>query len=93
MTNSHGMMEPEARPPSDFERELLRRSLDALESDRYRCADCLRTPLEGERVYRFDRGTIVCELCRLRHGGDPERSESVRTSEHGHAVRLLPRAA
>ena len=87
------MVEPEQRRSTDFERELLRRSLGTLAMDRHRCADCNRTPLEGERVYRFERGILVCELCRLRHGGDPERSESVRTSEHGHAVRLMPRAA
>ena len=87
------MGEPEHRGSTDFERELLRRSLGSLESDRHRCVDCDRTPLEGERVYRFDRGAIVCELCRVRRGGDPERSEPVRTSEQGHAVRLMPRAA
>ena len=87
------MVDPEQRRSTDFERELLRRSLDALESDRHICADCHRTPLEGELVYRFDRGVIVCELCRLRRGGDHERSEPVLTSEHGHAVRVMPRAA
>ena len=87
------MVEPEHRRSTDFERELLRRSLGTLESDRHHCADCHRTPLEGERVYRFDRGVLVCELCRLRRGGDPERYEHVRTREHGHAVRLMPRAA
>ena len=87
------MGEPEQRRSTDFERELLRRSLGTLESVRHRCADCQRTPLEGERVYSFDRGAIVCELCRLHRGGDPERSEPVLTSEHGHAVRLMPRAA
>jgi hypothetical protein len=76
------MVEPEHRRSTDFERELLRRSLGALDSERHRCADCQRTPLEGERVYRFERGALVCELCRLRRGGDPERSE-----------RLMPRAA
>jgi hypothetical protein len=87
------MVEPEHRRSTDFERELLRRSLGTLDSDRDRCVDCERTPLEGERVYRFARGVLVCELCRLRHGGDPEQFEHVRTSEHGHAVRLMPRAA
>ena len=87
------MGEPEQRTSTEFERELLRRSLGTLESGRHRCADCHRTPLEGERVYCFDRGAIVCELCRVRRGGDPEHSEPVMTSEHGHAVRLMPRAA
>jgi hypothetical protein len=87
------MVEPEQRRSTEFERELLRRSLGSLDSDRHRCADCSRTPLEGERVYRFDLGVVVCELCRLHRGGDPERSEPVMTSEHGHAVRLMPRAA
>jgi hypothetical protein len=87
------MVEPGHRRSTDFERELLRRSVGTLESGRHRCTDCHRTPLEGERVYRFGQDTLVCELCRIARGEDPERSEPVLTSEHGHAVRLMPRAA
>jgi hypothetical protein len=91
--NPASMVDPTARPASEFERELLRKSLDNLELDRHRCADCRRTPLEGERVYRFDPGVLVCELCRVMRDGDPQRSEPVLTAEHGHAVRLTRRAA
>ena len=29
-----------------------------------RCTDCRRTPLTGERVYHYEGGRTVCELCR-----------------------------
>jgi hypothetical protein len=38
----------------DLERELLRKSVDALHADRHRCADCHRTPLTGETVHLYD---------------------------------------
>jgi hypothetical protein len=37
----------------DLERELLRKSVDALHADRHRCADCHRTPLTGETVHLY----------------------------------------
>jgi len=77
----------------DLERELLRRGVGALAADRHRCADCHRTPLIGERVYRYAGGRAVCELCRMLRREVPEASELVRHSEHGHAVRLTIRAA
>jgi hypothetical protein len=71
----------------DLERELLRKSVGALEADRASCGDCGRTPLVGERIHRFDDGALVCELCRPRHSGHPERSEVVHHSERGQTVK------
>jgi hypothetical protein len=76
-----------------LELELLRRGVDALSEDRHRCSHCARTPLIGERVYHFEDGLAVCELCRVRLPREPLSSEIVRHSEHGHAVRLSRRAA
>jgi hypothetical protein len=74
---------------------LLRRGVGALEADRERCADCGRTPLIGEEVHVFGgrRQRLVCELCRPARRQTPLASETVRHVEHGHTVRLTPRAA
>jgi hypothetical protein len=74
---------------------LLRRGVGALEADRARCADCGRTPLIGEEVHVFAgrRQRLVCELCRRTRRQAPLASETVRHVEHGHTVRLTPRAA
>jgi hypothetical protein len=73
----------------DLERELLRKSVGALTAGRASCHDCGRTPLVGERIYLFDDGALVCELCRPRHDGAPERSEAVHHSERGQTVKRL----
>ena len=72
----------------DLERALLRRSVGTLAGGRERCADCGRTPLVGEILHRYAAGETVCELCRSLRRGEPERSERVRHSEHGQAVRV-----
>jgi hypothetical protein len=77
----------------DLERELLRKGVGAREAGRPHCADCGRTPLVGERVYRFGRGVSVCELCRTLRRDEPESSHLVHHGEHGHAVRILDRRA
>ncbi len=78
-----------------LERLLLRRGLGTLEESRDRCADCGRTPLTGERihVYAGRQQRIICELCRGHREDVPVTSELVRHCEHGHAVRLMARAA
>ena len=77
-----------------LERELLQRSVGALEADRSSCSDCGRTPLTGEHVHLYDGvRRIVCELCRPGRREAPLASELVRHCEHGHAVRLTARAA
>jgi len=72
----------------DLERALLRRSVGALTVDRALCADCGRTPLIGETLYRYVDGVRVCELCRPLRREEPAGSERVRNSEYGHAVRV-----
>jgi hypothetical protein len=77
----------------DLERQLLRRSVGNLAAGRHECADCGRTPLVGEHVHRYQRGDVVCELCRQSRGSEPVSSDLVRHSEHGQAVRLRTRLA
>lgn len=78
--------------PSELELQLFRSSVDALTADRYRCTDCRRTPLTGERVYRYEGGQAVCELCRALRQEAPLSSELVR-DEAGPHVRVRSRAA
>jgi hypothetical protein len=82
-----GLSEP------DLELALLRKGVGALVAGRHSCSDCGRTPLVGERIYLFARGAVVCALCRPLHAAEPERSDLVRHSERGHAVRPLLRPA
>ena len=72
----------------DLERALLRRSVGALTVDRALCADCGRTPLIGETLYRYVDGVAVCELCRPLRREEPAGSERVRNSEYGQTVRV-----
>jgi hypothetical protein len=72
----------------DFERVFFRAAVDDLSADRAHCSDCGRTPLVGEDVYRYERGAVVCELCRMLRRDAPESTERVRHSEFGQAVRL-----
>jgi hypothetical protein len=86
-------MEETPRHETDFELQLLRKSVSMLVAGRARCTDCHRTPLVGERIHVYRRGTMVCDLCRPHHEQDPERSEIVHGAEHGHAVRAAARVA
>jgi hypothetical protein len=72
----------------DLELGLLRKGVDARAADRTSCADCGRSPLVGETIHRYERGDVVCELCRGRRRAAPERSELVHHAEHGQTVRL-----
>lgn len=77
-----------------LELRLLRRGVNDLSEGRECCSDCARTPLIGEQVHVFADGSVVCALCLPAHGGEPLRSERVRHSEAGHAVkRAVPIAA
>jgi hypothetical protein len=77
----------------DLELALLRKSVGSLTAGRHHCTDCGRTPLVGERMYRFGRSATVCALCTpLRHS-EPDAVELVRHFERGHTVRVLPHAA
>jgi len=77
----------------EFERELLRKGITARAAGDPRCDDCHRTPLIGERIYRYDGGRVACELCRSRRRERPVETERIHSSEHGHAVRLPHHAA
>jgi uncharacterized Zn finger protein (UPF0148 family) len=77
----------------DLERELLRKGVGAREAGRHHCADCGRTPLVGERVHIYERGAVVCALCRPRRRRAPEASRTVASSERGQTVRVRVRAA
>jgi hypothetical protein len=77
----------------DLERALLRKGVGALEAGRDTCADCGRTPLIGERMFRFHRHGVVCALCRPLRRAEPDGIELVRHSERGQTVRRVLRHA
>jgi hypothetical protein len=72
----------------DLERRLLRVGVGLLSAERTNCRDCGRTPLIGEEVHLYERGAVVCELCRPRHAAAPISIERIRHSEFGQTVRL-----
>jgi hypothetical protein len=81
---------PDGRPAAaqGLERLLLRVGVGVLAADRARCRDCGRTPLIGEEVHLYERGAVVCELCRPLRAAAPVSVERVRHSEYGQTVRL-----
>jgi len=90
-SEKHGGMQLRTPPKideGDLERAMLRKSVDSLAGEAARCADCGRTPLIGETLYRFAEGATVCELCKPMRRSAPEGSERVRNGEAGHAVRV-----
>lgn len=79
---------------TDLEAALMRKSVGTLEAGRHTCADCGRTPLVGERMYRFGRASSVCALCTPLRRTAPDAVELVAHMEQGITVRRLgPRAA
>jgi hypothetical protein len=81
------------RPIPDLGLGLLRKSVRHLAAGRDECTVCRRTPLVGERVFIYAHGSVVCHLCRDERAGEPERTELVRHSELGHAVKPAVRIA
>lgn len=71
-----------------FEFQLLRRSMGRLAEGRERCDHCHRTPLIGERVYLYESGRELCELCRALRPEEPASSRLVHGPAFGHAVRI-----
>lgn len=95
ITEDFAAVPPDASEPGarvslafDFERRLLRQSVEQLTAERTRCADCGRTPLIGEDLHLYEGGEIVCELCRQLRREPPVDSSPVRHSELGQMVRL-----
>ena len=77
----------------DLELALLRRGVDQRAAGRTRCHSCNRTPLMGERIYVYDSGRMLCELCRVVRRDAPVRSVLVHGPEFGHTMRITDRRA
>jgi hypothetical protein len=84
---------PRRTDHADLERELVRRSVDALRGGGPRCTGCGRSPLVGEHVHVYEGGARLCELCSALRADPPERSELVRHGSPGQAVRVVVRGA
>jgi hypothetical protein len=76
------------REMPDLELALLRRSVDAMAAGCERCGHCRRTPLVGERIYFYQSGDMLCELCRALRRDRPAASRVVHSPELGNAVRI-----
>ncbi|MBV9423324.1 MAG: hypothetical protein JOZ98_10465 [Solirubrobacterales bacterium] len=81
------------RDTPELERELLRRGVDQRVAGSERCARCRRTPLIGERIYIYDRGAILCELCRVLDHRPPVGSRTMHTPAFGHTMRITDQRA
>jgi hypothetical protein len=77
----------------ELERELLRKAVVAFGRRGCRCQDCRRTPLTGERIYFYEGGRTVCELCRPLRREAPTAHEVVRGPESGLSVKVTARLA
>jgi hypothetical protein len=77
----------------DLELALLRRGVDRRAAGRERCERCNRTPLIGERIYVYDAGRMLCELCRSVQREAPVRSLLMHGPEFGHSIRITDRRA
>ncbi|MGI8629536.1 MAG: hypothetical protein ACR2LV_05165 [Solirubrobacteraceae bacterium] len=72
----------------ELELALLRRGVDQLAAGCERCGHCHRAPLIGERVYVYEKGPMLCELCRALGGSQPLASRIVHGPEFGHTMRI-----
>jgi hypothetical protein len=78
---------------AELELALLRRGVDELAAGCERCGHCHRTPLIGERVYVYDSGPMMCELCRAFEHDPPLASRIVHGPEFGHTMRITDHRA
>jgi hypothetical protein len=89
-----GAMETPAQDMLELELALLRRGLDErLAGGSEQCGSCHRTPLIGERIYRYPTGELACELCRRRSRATPDGSHVVHGPEFGHTMRITDQRA
>lgn len=86
-------MNGELREMPALELALLRHGVDELAACCERCSHCQRTPLIGERVYRYGSGTMLCELCRVTRRESPNSSHLVHGPEFGHTMRITDQRA
>ncbi len=77
----------------DLELALLRRGVDQRAAGIDRCGQCKRTPLMGERIYVYDTGRMLCELCRSAHRAAPVSSKQVHGPGIEHRMRITDRRA
>lgn len=78
-----------ARHLPNLEAALLRRSVTALSRASRHCSRCRRSPLIGERIYTYESGSTLCELCRALERAEPVGSELVRGPAHGQTIRII----
>lgn len=93
MPKSLPMDELFIREIPELEFALLRRGVDARAAERERCRRCRRTPLVGERVYLYEGGAVLCELCRVKKRDVPRQSKLVHGPAFGQTMRLTDRRA
>lgn len=86
-------METTVRDMPALELALLRRGVDELAAGEERCRHCHRTPLIGERVYVYESGVMLCELCRVIDTHRPVTSRLVHGPEFGHTMRITDHRA
>jgi hypothetical protein len=80
--------------PSDsdeLELALLRRGVSHLTHEIECCRHCRRRPLIGERVYGYQSGAVLCELCRALERAAPTSARLVHGPEFGHTMRIIDR--
>lgn len=73
----------------ELELALLKRGVDERLAERERCRRCRRTPLIGERVYLYDNGSILCELCREGRPDAPLASRITHGPAFGNTIRII----
>lgn len=86
-------MRSPTRDMPELELALMRRGLDDLAAECERCRRCHRAPLIGERVYIYDAGAILCELCRNLSRVAPNASRIVHGPAFGHTIRITDQRA
>ena len=84
-------METALREMPALERALMRRGVDELAAESERCGRCRRTPLIGERVYIYESGSVLCELCRAIAPAAPSHSRVIHGPEFGHSMKITDR--
>ncbi len=77
----------------ELELAMMRRGVEQLAAGCERCGRCHRTPLIGERVYVYEKGPMLCELCRALGAEHPLASRTVHGPEFGHTMRITDQRA
>jgi hypothetical protein len=77
----------------ELELALLRRGVDQRVAGRQRCGRCNRTPLVGERIYVYEGGRMLCELCRSARRDAPVETVFMHGPEFGHTMRITDERA